>query len=113
MKRDMDLIRLLLLQTEGEEEVEISNYTNEQIKYHQELLIEAGLVNGSITRTHGGSIIFIKRLTWEGHEFLADVKNETVWRETKKTALEKGADMSLSVLSALATKISMDYFGLS
>ncbi len=114
MKRNMDLIRLLLFKVEGEEEISLEDYEKEQIKYHQELLVEANLVQGSVTKAlGGGSIVLISRLTWDGHDFLANIRNETVWRETKKTALEKGADMSLSVLKALAAKITMDYFGLT
>lgn len=44
MRRDMDLVRLLLLQVEGEEAPDLSAYTNEQQIYHKALLIDAGLV---------------------------------------------------------------------
>ncbi len=44
MKRDMDLIRLLLRGYEGEEpKPDLSNYTNEQKVYHDQLLADAGL----------------------------------------------------------------------
>jgi hypothetical protein len=119
MKRDMDLIRLLLLEAEGEE-IDLTGYTEEQVGRHIQLLDEAGFVVATVieTRTLGSvspEIVSasVHRLTWEGHDFLATIKNETVWRETKKSMVEKGADVSIAILKALATKITMDMFGLS
>jgi len=54
MKRDMDLIRLLLFQVEGEKELDLSDYSDEQKLYHQRLLLEAGLVHGSERSSLGG-----------------------------------------------------------
>jgi len=43
----MNLIRLLLLETEGEDpKPDLSAYTEDQCVYHSALLIEAGLVDG-------------------------------------------------------------------
>lgn len=51
MKRDMDLIRLKLMQVEGEEPApDLSAYTEEQQVYHMALLIEAGLVDGIVKK---------------------------------------------------------------
>jgi len=49
MKCDMDLIRLILLDVEGEEKPDLSGYTGEQVTYHRTLLIEAAhaLENGT------------------------------------------------------------------
>ena len=47
MKRDMNLVRLLLLQHEGEEPTpDLSGFTDEQQLYHEALLIEAHLLDG-------------------------------------------------------------------
>jgi hypothetical protein len=49
MKRDMNLIRLFLLETEGEDpKPDLSAYTEDQRVYHSALLIEAELVHGEI-----------------------------------------------------------------
>lgn len=49
MKRDMDLIRLILLKLEGKENVnsDLAEYTKNQVNYHKALLLEAGLAEGS------------------------------------------------------------------
>lgn len=48
MKRDFELIRLLLLELEGEESVDLSSYTPEQVNYHKALIKEAGFAEGKI-----------------------------------------------------------------
>ena len=51
MKRDMELIRLSLLEVEREEPApDLSGYTKDQKVYHMALYIEAGLVDGDIKR---------------------------------------------------------------
>ena len=82
MKRDMDLIRLLLLEKEGEESIALSKYSADQKNYHLALLIEANLLEGKV---HYSSAmkdipdkIWIKRITWDGHEFLDKARNDTL-----------------------------------
>jgi Hypothetical protein (DUF2513) len=94
MKRDMDLIRELLLKIEEAtvkpswralapqgDETEI-----QRVIGHIRLLDEAGLIRG--TRSiHGGSDIPDNiELTWTGHEFLNDVRDPVVWGKTKERA---------------------------
>ena len=54
MKRDMELIRLLLLQVEaGTPPAELSEYSKDEKVYHAVLLIERGLVDGGVLENHG------------------------------------------------------------
>ena len=39
MKRDMNLVRLLLLRAEGEDPVDLSTYSEEQVNYHESMLL--------------------------------------------------------------------------
>lgn len=75
-------------------------------------MIEAG-PEGTITSASVAYGTRIRRLTWEGHDFLAQIRSETVWAKTKQTAVEKGADLSFSIIKALSAKITMDILGLS
>ncbi|MGI8966702.1 MAG: DUF2513 domain-containing protein [Limisphaerales bacterium] len=73
MKREMDLIRLLLLEVEGElPKPNLESYTEEKQVYHMALLIDAGYVDGSVAQDSSGFPVGTNpiRLTWEGHEFL-------------------------------------------
>lgn len=42
------------------------------------------------------------RLTWEGHEFLDKIKNESIWKKVKATARSKGVDLSFTVIKDIA-----------
>lgn len=76
MKRDMDLIRTMLLTIEANEHgfvgsIEIEGYTQEEIGYHAYLLGQAGLANVLNVQVRSESPrAIIRNLTWQGHEFL-------------------------------------------
>ena len=107
----MDLIRGLLLRIEEDKTLDGSRWvqftpselgmesrTEEEIGYHLDLLIEAGLVNG---KSMADTIPAVGKLTWEGHEFLDNIKNNDVWGKTK-TRLGDLATVSLKVVAAVA-----------
>ena len=109
----MDLIRLLLLDIEGEEKADLSNYTEEKVKYHTDLLIKAELVDGKPRTIQSGKTFIessISGLTWKGHDFLDDARNETVWKRVKKAVAEKGETASLAVIQAVLIKFAMNFF---
>lgn len=86
MRRDFDLIRLLLQEIEGVEDVsDLSKYTKNQQLYHSCLLIEAGLVHGTIVPDQNGdpASTRVSRLTWAGHEFLDMTRDPTLWSKVK------------------------------
>ena len=68
------------------------------------LLIEAGLVNGQMVHTIGPGVkdFLAFRLTWDGHEFLDAIRNDTVWARTKKVFLDKGVEMTFDLVKAIA-----------
>jgi len=94
VKRDFDLIRLLLLEIEGEEQVNLSEYTQEQVRYHTALLIEAGLLNGEGgKKVYRGYLPYTNlSLTWKSHEFLDQIKNKSVWNEARKCLADQGLE---------------------
>ena len=119
MKRDMELIRNILLLLENEtsgwapDSIEIDGYTNEQIGYHTVLLIEAGLVVGEESEEMGSEPSgFIQRLTWAGHEFLDSAKDSGRWKEAKDI-IEKVGGASLKVWSSVLTQLTLKSLGLS
>ena len=71
---------------------------------HIELMQEAGLVTAEIYYMTGGSCFDALRMTWAGHDFLADAKNEVVWKKVKSL----GTDMSLTVLKQSLVKVATD-----
>ena len=123
MKRDMDLVRKILMVCEEQEhgrvsgELQIDGFSDEQIGYHAFLMIEAGLAHGFDQSGAGdpspqGRII---SLTWEGHEFLEASRNEGLWNKAKQAAGASGGmvlGVLKSVLIDLATKAAKQAAGL-
>ena len=101
MKRDMDLIRLLMLEAEsGEKPPELSSYDDDTICGHVALLLDAGFIDGKAFAGSDGVIrrAIIKRLTWTGHEFLDASRDPTLWQQAKDKVLKPGASWTLAVL---------------
>jgi hypothetical protein len=112
MKRDFELVRKLLLDFEGEG-VDLSPYTEQQILYHKALLLEAGLAEGP--KPHYSSREFseipdrviIRRLTWEGHDFIDAIRDEGRWQKVKDWIKEAGKILTLETLKeAISTLFS-------
>jgi Hypothetical protein (DUF2513) len=120
MKRDMELIRELMLTIELQNDDRDTNlqpagHDESQINYHLELLIEAGLVVGEVHHMMGGNppVIRIERLSWEGHEFLDNARNEPVWKDTMKQVKEKGGSVAVGILTQILASAAKQQFGLS
>ena len=95
MKRDMDLIRLLLLRQESDEEAAKSiaaSYDLRTVAYHDAMVIEAGFVHGIIATDENGLPrgASMLRLTWEGYEFLESIRNETTCNKAKDAVVKTG-----------------------
>lgn len=112
MKRDMDLIRQLLLAIEETKtwdrpfELHVDEHDRYDVTYHLRLLESKGLIEGIDVSTHDGPKFWPRCLTWEGHEFLENAKNETVWQQTKKRLAEAGGSASFEVIKALLTQVA-------
>jgi Hypothetical protein (DUF2513) len=90
MKRNMDLIRELLLRLEslpmrtgevmlfspGDKEIAIPGYSDDKITYHLSLLREGGLIECPGSQPLDGSVTF-RSLTWHGHDLLDAVRGAT------------------------------------
>lgn len=122
MKRDMDLIRGILLYVEEHDGMStvtdrehFEPFTERELHEAVHLLEGHGLVEANIQRsgtTPGGIYAaVVNRLTWEGHDFLEAARNETIWERTKAQIAEKGGGASFEVIKALLTAAAKDYFG--
>jgi hypothetical protein len=116
MRRDMELIRIILKALEEKEDAttewswkEIPGYSKEDIYYHYEMLSKAGLIE-AIQYKSGQDILWRGRcLTWEGHDFLDAAKNEKVWNKAKEIARKRGGMFSIEILKKILSKLVMDY----
>lgn len=109
MRRDFDLIRLLLQQIEGVENVDgLANYTDAQQLYHSCLLIEAGLVHGDIIPDQDGDPAGtrVSRLTWAGHEFLDMTRDPTIWSKVKGIVGESVRAAAIDTITGACKEIA-------
>jgi len=106
MKRDMDLVRKILLWAEIQEHgyVEgnpsIDGYSEEEIGYHVYLMYQANLVIAADTSAKGDKSpnAILIGLSWLGHEFLDAAKDDTIWSKAKKTVLKTTTGITFDVL---------------
>lgn len=101
MKRDMELIRKVLFYIEEHSDSktlirqwEIEGHTTEEISYHVKLMVEHGLVDGRSAGISGHLLWYADSLTWQGHDFLDAIKNDTVWEKVKAGIHSKGLEIS-------------------
>lgn len=107
MKRDWDLIRKIL--TCMEEKPAGQNLDMEELSgnkaenfAHIKMLKEAGFLNAAIAGfQEGGGVAIVQSLTFEGYDLLDTIRNETVWNGIKKTAVQKGLDLTFDVVKML------------
>ncbi|MDG9816558.1 MULTISPECIES: DUF2513 domain-containing protein [Pseudomonas] len=111
MRRDMDLLRLLLLQLESASDkaapiliyrpgdLTIDGYTDDQVRYHYALAVAAGLVDQGGNGPLNG--MQFRRLTWSGHDFVDAVRDNEIWAKTQQTASAAGG-FGLELLKDLA-----------
>ena len=118
MKRDLDLVRQLLLKIEALPPIPPVQYRIGEVEdpvllKHLEMLIAAGLVDGKISQSHGtrGDVITISGLTWEGHEWIETVRSQDLWNETKSALLEHGA-LTYELTKEVAGKLLRARLGL-
>ncbi len=121
MRRDMNLIRCILLKIEEHKfdgrgiKIEVEDYLPEVVMYHIVLLKDAGLI--TTYDFSGGNKVDLRPsyLTWEGTEFLAAVREDKIWNKMGKTATREGfklTQLPISIVTALAIETVKNYFGL-
>lgn len=116
MKRDMELIRLLLLQVEeGKPPAALESYSEEKTVYNSALLIEKGLVKGAIRKNRIGIPVGTKSisLTWEGHDFLDAARNEKIWKKATAFLKSKGLEASIDLMKQLLVQFTKSELGIS
>lgn len=116
MQRDMELIRKILFMIEDKyidtglsgNEIAIDGYDMKTVAYHCAILYDAGLIYNYKGNYSNNELQFfgVGRLTWDGHELLDKIKNDTVWNKTKSTIKDKGLPFVLETVREIATAIT-------
>lgn len=105
MKRDMDLMRDILLWLEAHDSgfPQIPERDEVEIGYHCHLLSEAGLIKAANTTTSDDRLpqAIPISLTSRGHDFIDDAQKDTVWTAVKKRVLSASGAVSTALLTEL------------
>lgn len=111
MKRNWDLIRSILLKLESQSEARgslfdgFTGFDSETVSYHFKLLQSAGLIEAIDYSSLNEMSLIARSLTWQGHELLDKIRNDTVWNSLKTTIKSKSLDLSLDTIKQVAQTI--------
>lgn len=125
MKRDLDLIRKILLTVENSKQryaidrletlCTLLNIEDKQLVcYHVDLLLDAGFIKGTITKLMNNSYssCFIERLTNSGYNYLDSVRNDSIWKAVKDKLANFGGTATLAVVQDLAVSLIRSQLGI-
>ena len=121
MKRDLDIVRDILLQVEKSDGYLTINdlfdirdkqkdckYTDKEIVYHVELLFAQGFIDGNIRRDMNGDITdsSIDGLTWDGADYLESMRDNRVWNKAKSTIKKAVGSTTFDVVKQTCTLVA-------
>lgn len=125
MKLNHDLVRYVLLSIEDSKEItgpsenelltSIKKYGNfdwDDIAYTIDKLNEANFITGKVAWANNQpSWILPGNLTFEGHKFLDNIRDNRIWRSTKDK-ISKVESVSLNIISSVAASLISSKLGI-
>lgn len=125
MKRDMELVRQILLAIEAQHDgtfacrlesdsLKIDGFDPVAIGYHVRMLVQEGFVTAN-DFTHRSSLhpnYLVSAMTWAGHDFLDASRNPTVWDRAKQTIGDMSSvsfEVLKNVLTSVGTKMILGH----
>lgn len=124
MKRDMDLIRNIMLA--AEEMPPGDSYFGDKIvpegiddataAEHLRLLLDEQYLEGEFSHILDGDVdpsnALIEGISWAGHEFLDAIRDDAIWAQTKQRVAKVGGSVSVGTLTQIASAIAKNLLGL-
>nr|DAL87528.1 MAG TPA: YjcQ protein [Caudoviricetes sp.] len=122
MKRDLDLLRKMLLRIEEldstKSKITINSFSDlcdypPLISLHIELLIDDGFIETS-EPIYCGSIsdYWIYRLTSSGYDYLDAIRNPSIWQSTLNKIESVGGSVTLDIVKSIAVSIIKSHLGI-
>ena len=93
----------------------LEKYTHDEIIYHMMQCNLSGLITDFHSSDNGG-LITIGDLSPNGHKFLANIRKDTIWNNTKSIASQIGSkslDALVQIASNVITELIKAQFGLT
>ena len=84
----------------------LPNYKTEDIIYTEVKLKEAGFLDVKVTRASGNILVDVRinDITFTGHEFLNDIRDDNNWKKVKEIAKSVGA-FSINMIAQIAVGV--------
>jgi hypothetical protein len=102
MKRDMDIIRKIILAVQEAPGpiFKVEGIDQTDFNYHVQLIDEAGLAVAVLSKGQMGipNKAGIFRLTWAGHDFADSITDDTIWEKAKDNVIKPSASWSFGIL---------------
>ena len=115
MKRDINLLRAILLQVEQEGDPEepllsslsIEGYNQPLVNEHVKLLIEAGYLEGELKYSTNNRILLaaIRSLTPKAYDFLDNIRNDMLWKRILERVSTTTGSASLQIIENFAHQV--------
>lgn len=119
MMLNHDCVRDILLYLESipydpmlinSKDIELPKYSYEEILYSLKKLKEAGFIN--MTKVNFEQSTFIESITWSGHDFLDNIRDNKTWRETISKISKTVGSASIDIISRVAVSIINSKLGI-
>ena len=118
MKLKHDCVRYVLLSLEAQgigmlQGVQLSQilpklvndqYSEDDITYTFLQLLDGGYINANYEKYVSGCSLIVFDITWKGHELLDSIRDDEVWKQTKK-ATSTLKSVSIGVLKNVASAV--------
>ena len=120
MKRDMNLVREILLDATNQENgyvnasPSIDGYTSDQVAHHIYLMWKADLVEAADVSDYDSPSpqAMLLSVTWNGHEFIEAARSDSVWNKALGKASAAGGSLTIGILKDLLVLTARQQLGL-
>ena len=109
IQQDIDLMREIMLRIESTKNLnetphlKFTDYASDHVDFNLYLLINAGFVEGNVTKTMGGVyVIYVEHLTWDGFELLNSIRHDSIMDSVKTVIRDKGLDVGAVAIRLVA-----------
>ena len=114
MRLNNDCVRDLLLYIEDNSsinnlivisQIQVEGYTTDELIYTAMKLEEAGYIKARVSKFISGSTdVYVNEITWNGHKFLDNIRDDGVWKTTKEK-ISKFSSVSLNIMENVAAQV--------
>jgi hypothetical protein len=116
MKRDLDLMRKILLAIEEQYEpgdglfmgLQVEGYDSENgmqiIAEHCKFLLQNGFISGYDESRGGDKIVFFRvgNITYQGYDYLDKIRNPKIWEKIKGEIKSKELPQTVEIITKIA-----------